>query len=683
MKLFDTVRGKLAAMPRGPITWVVLPFAFLWYIVSELRDEIYGKGSRWLSYLFGEPLIFLLSYWATVQLTGANLSTLRGWSVLYTLGVWLLFELFISPLIYLWLAKPVTTWVFDTVWPKIEKFDEKQFGPFLTGFVNVTSKVAVGSSWIWNRVNEDSWAIRSLQVLGVLASVGFTLYSGWRLHGVVIDVAAALHLVAAVPTTIVGSVVDICAYILAFAAVFLVGSLLIGAFAYSKKQGVGLAIGVAGAWASHGLVAYVAAAYGFGVWAAYLGTTLTAVIITNYIVPTVVAVVSTGFIIEVWKKYIEPVQKAFFASRETGYRHIVGQLAAVIGALIVFHFALVEASLVGLGILIAVPIAVIPAFLALVWLGEWLDDGDGNYAFALLLAVASAYFGHQLWLSHGFWLGEWGAYGVGIVAAYLAGGLVLPLLAQGLEGLSTGGPRRLKAAEWLGAQVSLAHKALWDKCYKPLEQACESVYESGYTATNKSEKLKNFRQVVLHLTNIALAIAVGGATCWGTSNLLAAYPDLALFGFSINWLVAVIGYAAASVFAFLSYSLIGHLILEAGFEIAGFFAGLLAGVFTSVLLAPVQPQGWFFAVPIGLVAMAIVFGLVAPSLIYVVQSFGALTPTWVLTPFVSVNDWAFKKTLKYWDRLVAVRKWLGEVFGPIFKTVKELVDALRGKKPAQ
>jgi hypothetical protein len=684
MKLVDTISERLAQLPKGPVTILVFLPALVWFSITTLRDEVWGgKNARWYNYILGEPIIFGIAWLATSMLTGAGPLQHSASPLWHGIAIWILFEAWLAPLLYLGPIKRLVHFTFDTAWPKIEKVTEKYIGPFLTGVVNTASMVAPGSGWFWKNVADDSWAIRGLQVLGGVTAGAFTLYCGWLLKGILIDVAVAHHLLAAAPATILGTVLTICTYFVAFAAVFLVGGFVIASFEYAKKQGVGLAVGLGAAFAAHGLIGHLAAAYGYPAWVGLAAIALSAFLLTVYAFPAIVAALSTGFIVKVWRENIRPLQREFFAGKETGFRNIVGQLVNLAVAGIVVHYALLEGSLIGLSFYAIVPIVAFLAFLSLSWVGEWLDGSNSNGGVALFSAALTAAYTSQLWLAHGFVGGHFGCIAAATVAAVLVGRLLVPLLFVGLERGLTGGPLRKRATEFVGGISKGAYKLLHDKAYKPLTKLCEGVYEDGYTKPKADAKLKTFRLVVLHLTNIALAIGLGGATCWGTSSLLAAFPDLALLGLSLHWPIAVLGYGLAALVAFLSYSLIGHAILEAGFEIAGFLLGMVTGVWTSVQLHAVQPQGWLFAVPVGIFVMAVTFGFVAPLLIQVAQYVGVYTPGWILTPLADANDAAFKKTVKLWDRFVVVRKWLDDTFAPIMKTLREILDGLRGNKKKQ
>jgi hypothetical protein len=684
MKLVDTISERLAQLPKGPVTILVFLPALVWFSITTLRDEVWGgKNAKWYNYILSEPIIFGIAWLATSMLTGAGPLQHSASPLWHGIAIWILFEAWLAPLLYLGPIKRLGRFTFDTAWPKIEKVTEKYIGPFLTGVVNTASALAPGSGWVWKHVEETSWAIRGLQVLGGFAAGAYTLYCGWLLKGILIDVAVAHHLLAAAPATILGTVLTICTYFIAFAAVFLVGGFVIASFEYAKKQGVGLAVGLGAAFAAHGLIGHLAAAYGYAAWVGYAATALSAFLLTVYAFPAIVAALSTGFIVKVWREDIRPLQREFFSGKETSFRNIVGQLANLVAAGFVIYYVLLEGSLIGLSLYATVPIAALLAFLSLSWVGEWLDGSENNSGIALVSAGLASAYTYKFGMAHDFVLGHFGCYVAAVIAGVLVGRFLVPLVFVGLERGSTAGPLRKRATDYVGGKLKGAHTRLMDKAYKPLVKLCEGVYEDGYTKPKADAKLKTFRLVVLHLTNIALAIGLGGATCWGTSSLLAAYPDLALFGLSLHWPIAVIGYGLAALVAFLSYSLIGHAILEAGFEIAGFLLGMVTGVWTSVHLHSVQPQGWLFAVPVGMFVMAVTFGFVAPLLIQVAQYVGVYTPNWILTPLAGLNDAAFKKTVKLWNRFVVVRKWLDETFAPIMKTLREIMDGLRGNKKKQ
>jgi hypothetical protein len=679
MQIVKTVQERLAQLPKGPVTILVFLPALIWFSITTLRDEVWGgKNARWYHYIFGEPVIFGIAWLATSMLTGAGPLQHSSSPLWHGVVIWGVFEAWLAPLIYLWVAKPLVTFVFDKAWPKIDKVTKDYVGPFLTGVVTVTGRFTPGSGWIWKHVDENGWAIRALQVLGGLSAGAFSLYSGWVLKGILIDIATANHILVA--GTIFTTVVTICIWFLAFAAVVLVGSFVIASFEYAKKQGMGLAIGAGVAYAAHGLTGDLAAAYGFAPWAGIVGAVLVALLLTSYVVPAVVAALSAGFIAKVWRENIRPLQQEFFSGKETSFRNIVGQLANLVAAGFVIYYVLLEGSLIGLSLCATVPIAALLAFLSLSWVGEWLDGSENNSGIALVSAGLASAYTYKFWTAHDLVLGHFGSYVAAVIAGVFIGRFLVPLVFVGLERGSTAGPLRKRATDYVGGKLKAAHTKLVDKAYKPLVKLCEGVYEDGYTKPKADEKLKTFRLVVLHLTNIALAIGLGGATCWGTSSLLAAYPDLAIFGLSLHWPIAVLGYGLAALVAFLSYSLIGHAILEAGFEIAGFFLGMVVGIWTTVHLQPVQPQGWYFAVPVGIFVMGVTFGFVAPLLIKGAQYVGVYTPGWILTPLAGANDAAFKKTVKLWDRFVVVRKWLDETFAPIMKTLREILDGLRGKK---
>ena len=139
--------------------------------------------------------------------------------------------------------------MFDTAGPKLDKVAKNYTGPFLTGTVNFVGKGVPGSGWLWSHVKSDSWAIEGLQILGGIALVIFFGFQGYSLKGQLIDLAGAHGLLAAAGVWLVTE--NIVAYIVAFAAVALVGGFIIDSIERAKQQGIGLVLSVLGAWALH------------------------------------------------------------------------------------------------------------------------------------------------------------------------------------------------------------------------------------------------------------------------------------------------------------------------------------------------------------------------------------------------------------------------------------------------
>ena len=394
--------------------------------------------------------------------------------------------------------------------------------------------------------------------------------------------------------------------------------------------------------------------------------------------PAIISLLSQGFVEKVWKEDIRPCQREFLDGKVTGFRHITGQLANVAITCGFVHYTLVEASLIGLNPLFAYPIAAFVGFLSLWKIGDWLDSGEGNEYLSLIAAGLTAGWTIKLWMSHGFIFGHLGSIAAGVLAGAIVSRIFVPLLGVGLTRLFSGGPRRQKATEFLGNKVNGWHKSIVDKAGDRLLTFCKGVYEDGYSKPKADEQLKNFRLLVLHLTNIGIAGGVFYGGLVGTSALLAAWHPT-LFGLQLHGLVAVAAYGLTGVATVLSYSLVGHAILEAGFEIFGFALGMVAGVWSSVALHSVQPQGWLFAGPIGLVVLGIVFGLVAPAIIQVVQGVGRHTPGWILVPLTGLEEAAFKRTVWIYTRFQTIFDALHDLVEPIVKILREIRDAISGK----
>jgi len=593
-----------------------------------------------------------------------------GWTLQAPTVLWLLSGLagFIAVTFYLWpiawlvLVNPAWR-LADAIWDGIREFARKHFKGLTQGFINLITSVFPLSGKLWgviNKTGRDSWLDNVLIGVSYCTAVAGSGYLGWSIYkglGAYLAASWGFPLIAA---AIAAGFVGVVVFAMA-------SGVLAQLLKYGEVAFVAVGTGFAAVYALSGITGTVVAGFGLSPvynWAAYAVEYL---VYMAYAFPLANVVLSDGF--KWFIEKVKPLIEEVYDGEEKKYRQFFHGVVNLATALSVGSLTLLV-----VGPMLALPVwgawllASAVALLSYIIVFKVIDMDGGNIILSLLASAAAGWFSFSAYSGAGWIFGIYGAIAAGIAAAALNFLLVFPLTYILFRFLTN----RLLSS-WLSEPMTKAH----GEVYEGFKRAMKEVghcYEYGYR--DKSDAQKAYRELFLHLVNLATAVGAyfGCLTAAGALGL----PTWA------TWVVTALG-------VLVSYTLVGKLILKAGTELVGVVAGLTGAVYAGSMVHAAGVATWLSAA-VGLAAFALVFFIVFPLAYVIVRVIGQPVLTgWLKPALESVYNWFWARVVQLWELYLVIYRSIRDFIKPywqrlvatwrtVWKSVRETWDSIRGKR---
>ncbi|MDR3612816.1 MAG: hypothetical protein P4L53_04565 [Candidatus Obscuribacterales bacterium] len=519
----------------------------------------------------------------------------------FNIWTFLISEAYGFPLLWLGFAKPLLK-LWEKSGPRMQKFSTDYLARPLTGFADGLASVP-GAGWLWTNA-ERSWFLGVVEVVTIASMVLGSLYTGWLAESWIAPRLWSI-ISAYSQNGIVHTVATFVFYGLGLSVAGFVGNLFVTMAIKTDDKGRGFIASAFLAVAAHSYIAIVAEPLKSAYWS-YAATAAVALLLGTFVFPLVCYAASNGLIKKLYKA-VKPVVDGFFSPPSSeekvakAYRDLFQQstnlaLTAYVG----WHcFALLtgfglNSFLVDGGTIF---MTVFAFCLGGVVLNERWSNGLCDVIFAALIGYIT--FSQTEFLnSH---LGHYAAIVAGVTAGVASFGLIVPLIYAGVKKvLSLPG---LNVVTALGTGLRTAHTYINGHTFDPVYRASLIIYHECYRSDTPSER--SYERVVLHLTNIVIALTLGvlaylGLTTFVTSSLVLAVP-------------------LSLVASTLSYSLLGQLVMKGRAQLSGGLAGMFTAAGAAAYLTPNNVFGWEYSLPVAAVVGVLVFTFFYPLFYQAVQ----------------------------------------------------------------
>jgi hypothetical protein len=520
----------------------------------------------------------------------------------FNIWTFLISELWGFPLLWLVFAKPMTK-LWENSGPKIQKFSGDYLAAPLTAVADGLASLP-GAVWLWSSTGSRSWLVGIVEVVTIVSFAVASLYTGWLAESWI-----APHLWSIVAACsqngIVHTVATFVSYGLGLSVAGFVGNLFVTMAVKTNDKGRGFLASV--------FVAVIAYSY-IASWTAPLGvaslsyavTALTALVLNIFVYPLACYFASNG-LLKILFDALKPVVDAFYSpSKDEGkiaraYRDLFQQSTNVaLTAFVSWHCSALLTTF-GLGSLLVYGGTLFMIAFTFCLGGVILNDGWGNGFCNALFAALIGFitFGQTEFLNAD--LGQYAAIVAGVTGGVLSFAIIIPLLYAGVEKVLS--LPVLNVVTALGTGLRTAHTYINGHTFDPIYRASLIIYHECYRSDTPSER--SYERVVLHLTNIVIALTLGtlaylGLTTFVTTSLLIVVP---LSGVAIT----------------LSYSLLGQLVVKAQAQLSGGLTGVFAAAGAAAYLTPNHVFGWEYSLPVAGVLGLLVFGIIYPLFYQVVR----------------------------------------------------------------
>jgi hypothetical protein len=520
----------------------------------------------------------------------------------FNIWTFVISELYGFPLLWLVFAKPMTK-LWESSGPRVRKFSTDYFAAPWTKLADGFAGLP-GAAWLWSSTGSRSWLVGIVEAITIGSVILASLYTGWLAESWIEP--RLWNIIAGFSQNgIVHTVATFVSYGLGLSVAGFVGNLFVTMFIKTDDKGRGLVGSIFLAILGYGYIATWTAPLGL-VWASYAAVALVAFVLNTYIYPLVCYIASNG-LFKLLFDALKPLLNAFFSPRSDegevarAYRDLFQQstnlaLTAYVG----WHcFALLATY--GLGSLLVYGgtlfITVFAFCLGGVLLNNRWANGVCDALFAAVIGFVT--FTHAEFLNAH--LGQYTAIVAGVSAAVVCFAAVVPLLSAGVEKVLS--LPVLNLFTKLGTGLRCTHTFVNKHTFDPIYRASLIIYHDCYRSDTPSER--SYERVVLHLTNIVIALTLGvlaylGLTTFVTTGLLIALP--------LSLLVST-----------LSYSLLGQLVVKAQAQLSGGLSGAFAAAGAAAFLTPNNVFGWEYSLPVAGILGLIVFAIIYPLFYQVVR----------------------------------------------------------------
>lgn len=345
-----------------------------------------------------------------------------------------------------------------------------------------------------------------------------------------------------------------------------------------------------------------------------------------------------------WEKLLDSV----YNEPKGGYRELAAQLYAITAAGFAGYFSVSLFGMLGASYILSVILAPVAGFLAYLVLGKLLNEFAAA-PLGLVSALGAGFCTFQYWGASGLWFGMFGQVVSSVVVALLTAYLFFPLAYAAIRAVADP-----LLTSWLRQPLL----SLYESLSKEIFHAYENTY-SDKTA---------YQELFLHVVNVLVAVSIGVG-----SFLLAG-----LLGFGTVLTVLLVGSSVS-----LSYLLIVQLLLKVKNYLVGVLLGLAGGVFTGAFAYANQDYGLLVAIPVGLLAAAIVFGVAFPVAYVLVRAFANLVSvnSWLKPAVEGVYQFFWTRFLGIWNRFVETYKSVKAKFQPaidsFLKTYRDTLASIK------
>jgi len=512
----------------------------------------------------------------------------------FNIWTFLFFEAYGFPLLWLGSGKLMFK-LWEKSGPRVQKFSTDYLAGPLTKIADGLASVP-GAGWLWTKA-ERSWFLGTVEVVTAISMILGSLYTGWLVEG---WIAPRLwNIISAYSENgIVHTVATFVCYGVGLSVAGFVGNLFVTMVLKTDDKGRGFVASAFLAAAANSYIAVLAEPLK-SVYLSYAATVAVALILGTFVFPLVSYAASNGLIKKAYKA-IKPVVDGFFSPPTNeekvakAYQDLFQQSTNVaLTAYVAWHcYALLTGF--GLSVLLVGGGTIFMTVFAFCLGGVMLNDRWSN---SLCDAIFAALIGYITFSQTEFLNSHLGHYAA-IVACVTAGvasfGLVVPLLYVGAQKvLSLPGVNVVTA---LGTGLRTTHAYINGHTFDPIYRASLIIYHECYRSDTPSER--SYERVVLHLTNIVIALTLG----------VLAY--LGLTTFVTSWLLLAV--PLSLVASTLSYSLLGQLVLKGRAQFSGGLSGMFVAAGVAAYLTPNNVFGWEYSLPVAAVVGVLVFSVFYP-----------------------------------------------------------------------
>ncbi|HEY9870440.1 MAG TPA: hypothetical protein V6D08_14845 [Candidatus Obscuribacterales bacterium] len=593
-----------------------------------------------------------------------------GWTLDRPIFLWLLagFAGFVAvtfyawPITYLILIKPAWT-LAEKIWDGIRDLARNHFKNLTQRFINLLTSVFPLAGKAWSVINgrtSESWLDTLLVGLSYVTTVLGSGYLGWSIFR---SLSAFLAASWGFPTLAAAAAAGFVGF-LGFA--FVVG-VLAQLLKYGKIQFVAIGTGASVVYgAAAATSALITATFGPSAaanWAAYV---IEFLLYTAYVFPVANVLLTDG--LKWFVETVKPLVEKVYDGEEKTYRQFFHSLVNLAVAALVFILTLQLGPMLALPVWGGYLLAGAAALLSYILVFKAIDMDGGNIILGILATGAVAWRVFVAYWGAAWIFGVYGAIGAAVVAAAFTFLLGFPLLYIAFRSLTN----RLLAS-WLSKHLVAVHSFVYEQ-FKKVMGEVGHCYEYGYR--DKTDRQKNYREMFLHLVNIA-------TTCGAYFGAVAGAEAL---GFAT--IATVISVAAAVV---LSYLLAGKLILKAGTELVGVVVSLAASFYVGAMVHAAGVATWL-AVGVGIVALPVTFFIAFPIAYILVRLVGQpLLAGWLSGLLAGIYNWCWARFVDLWEQFLAVYRAIRDFVRPywqalvrtwsaIWRSIKDTWDSIRGRK---
>jgi hypothetical protein len=205
-------------------------------------------------------------------------------------------------------------------------------------------------------------------------------------------------------------------------------------------------------------------------------------------------------------------------------------------------------------------------------------------------------------------------------------------------------------ASWLTTPLVYVH----DNVCKALSNLGRELF---HAADNTYDDETPYRKVFLHVLNLGTMVGA----------FIGARMLMATLGLPL-WL-SIPGIALGVV---LSYLLIGKLLLKVGNGLPGTLVSLATGVYAGTIAYGAQSYGLWVAIPVGLIAAALTFGLIFPVLYIGVRAVVNLfrPELWAEPALTRVHDAGWQLVSNLWAEFLSTYRSLKTWFTPTWENIR-------------